>query len=39
MPGERRRRDAAGAARMVVVTALLDPRWTVEMEAEALLRS
>jgi enamine deaminase RidA (YjgF/YER057c/UK114 family) len=27
------------AATMVVVTALVDPRWTVEMEAEALLRS
>jgi enamine deaminase RidA (YjgF/YER057c/UK114 family) len=27
------------AATMVVVGALLDPRWTVEMEAEALLRS
>jgi enamine deaminase RidA (YjgF/YER057c/UK114 family) len=27
------------AATMVVVAALLDPRWTVEMEAEALLRS
>ena len=27
------------AATMVVVRALLDPRWTVEMEAEALLRS
>ena len=27
------------AATMVVVATLLDPRWTVEMEAEALLRS
>jgi enamine deaminase RidA (YjgF/YER057c/UK114 family) len=27
------------AATMVVVTALVDARWTVEMEAEALLRS
>jgi enamine deaminase RidA (YjgF/YER057c/UK114 family) len=27
------------AATMVVVKALLDPRWTVELEAEALLRS
>jgi enamine deaminase RidA (YjgF/YER057c/UK114 family) len=35
--------EAFGAARpaatMVVVKGLLDPRWTVEMEAEALLRS
>jgi enamine deaminase RidA (YjgF/YER057c/UK114 family) len=35
--------EAFGAARpaatMVVVKSLLDPRWTVEMEAEALLRS
>jgi enamine deaminase RidA (YjgF/YER057c/UK114 family) len=31
--------DARPAATMVVVAALLDPRWTVEMEAEALLRS
>jgi enamine deaminase RidA (YjgF/YER057c/UK114 family) len=30
---------ARPAATMVVVGALLDPRWTVEMEAEALLRS
>jgi enamine deaminase RidA (YjgF/YER057c/UK114 family) len=30
---------ARPAATMVVVAALLDPRWTVEMEAEALLRS
>jgi enamine deaminase RidA (YjgF/YER057c/UK114 family) len=30
---------ARPAATMVVVTALVDPRWTVEMEAEALLRS
>jgi enamine deaminase RidA (YjgF/YER057c/UK114 family) len=27
------------AATMVVVSGLVDPRWTVEMEAEALLRS
>ena len=27
------------AATMLVVTALLDPRWSVELEAEALLRS
>jgi enamine deaminase RidA (YjgF/YER057c/UK114 family) len=27
------------AATMVVVTALVDPRWTVEIEAEALVRS
>jgi enamine deaminase RidA (YjgF/YER057c/UK114 family) len=27
------------AATMVVVTALVDPRWTVEMEAEALVAS
>jgi len=27
------------AATMVVVKALVDPRWTVEIEAEALLRS
>jgi enamine deaminase RidA (YjgF/YER057c/UK114 family) len=27
------------AATMVVVAGLLDPRWTVELEAEALLRS
>jgi enamine deaminase RidA (YjgF/YER057c/UK114 family) len=31
--------DTRPAATMVVVKALLDPRWTVEMEAEALLRS
>jgi enamine deaminase RidA (YjgF/YER057c/UK114 family) len=31
--------SARPAATMVVVNALLDPRWTVEMEAEALLRS
>jgi enamine deaminase RidA (YjgF/YER057c/UK114 family) len=31
--------SARPAATMVVVKALLDPRWTVEMEAEALLRS
>jgi enamine deaminase RidA (YjgF/YER057c/UK114 family) len=31
--------DVRPAATMVVVSALLDPRWTVEMEAEALLRS
>ena len=30
---------ARPAATMVVVKALLDPRWTVEIEAEALLRS
>jgi enamine deaminase RidA (YjgF/YER057c/UK114 family) len=30
---------ARPAATMVVVGALLDPRWTVEIEAEALLRS
>jgi enamine deaminase RidA (YjgF/YER057c/UK114 family) len=30
---------ARPAATMVVVTALVDPRWTVEIEAEALLRS
>ena len=30
---------ARPAATMVVVNALVDPRWTVEMEAEALLRS
>jgi enamine deaminase RidA (YjgF/YER057c/UK114 family) len=30
---------ARPAATMVVVSGLLDPRWTVEMEAEALLRS
>jgi enamine deaminase RidA (YjgF/YER057c/UK114 family) len=30
---------ARPAATMVVVNGLLDPRWTVEMEAEALLRS
>src|SRR3954447_24023704 len=30
---------ARPAATMVVVKGLLDPRWTVEMEAEALLRS
>jgi enamine deaminase RidA (YjgF/YER057c/UK114 family) len=30
---------ARPAATMVVVAALLNPRWTVEMEAEALLRS
>jgi enamine deaminase RidA (YjgF/YER057c/UK114 family) len=30
---------ARPAATMVVVKALLDPRWCVEMEAEALLRS
>ena len=32
-------REARPAATMVVVSALVDPRWTVEMEAEALLRS
>jgi enamine deaminase RidA (YjgF/YER057c/UK114 family) len=32
-------RNALPAATMVVVTALVDPRWCVEMEAEALLRS
>ena len=31
--------SARPAATMVVVKGLLDPRWTVEMEAEALLRS
>jgi enamine deaminase RidA (YjgF/YER057c/UK114 family) len=31
--------NARPAATMVVVKALLDPRWTVEMEAEALLGS
>jgi enamine deaminase RidA (YjgF/YER057c/UK114 family) len=31
--------SARPAATMVVVSALLDARWTVEMEAEALLRS
>ncbi len=31
--------DTRPAATMVVVKALLDPRWTVELEAEALLRS
>jgi enamine deaminase RidA (YjgF/YER057c/UK114 family) len=31
--------SARPAATMVVVNALLDPRWTVEMEVEALLRS
>jgi enamine deaminase RidA (YjgF/YER057c/UK114 family) len=31
--------DVRPPATMVVVSALLDPRWTVEMEAEALLRS
>jgi len=30
---------ARPAATMVVVAALLDPRWTVEMEAEALVAS
>jgi enamine deaminase RidA (YjgF/YER057c/UK114 family) len=30
---------ARPAATMVVVKALLDPRWSVEIEAEALLRS
>ena len=30
---------ARPAATMVVVSALVDPRWTVEMEAEALVRS
>jgi enamine deaminase RidA (YjgF/YER057c/UK114 family) len=30
---------ARPAATMVVVQALLDPRWSVEIEAEALLRS
>ena len=30
---------ARPAATMVVVTALVDPRWTVEMEAEALVAS
>jgi enamine deaminase RidA (YjgF/YER057c/UK114 family) len=31
--------DVRPAATMVVVTALVDPRWTVEIEAEALVRS
>jgi enamine deaminase RidA (YjgF/YER057c/UK114 family) len=31
--------NARPAATMVVVAALLDPRWTVEMEAEALVAS
>jgi enamine deaminase RidA (YjgF/YER057c/UK114 family) len=31
--------DARPAATMVVVAGLLDPRWSVELEAEALLRS
>jgi enamine deaminase RidA (YjgF/YER057c/UK114 family) len=31
--------DAAPAATMVVVSALLDPRWLVEIEAEADLRT
>ena len=31
--------DAAPAATMVVVAALLDPRWKVEVEAEAVLES
>jgi enamine deaminase RidA (YjgF/YER057c/UK114 family) len=31
--------EARPAATMVVVKALLDPRWTVEIEAEALLGS
>jgi enamine deaminase RidA (YjgF/YER057c/UK114 family) len=31
--------SARPAATMVVVKALVDPRWTVEIEAEALLRS
>jgi enamine deaminase RidA (YjgF/YER057c/UK114 family) len=31
--------NARPAATMVVVKALLDPRWCVEIEAEALLRS
>jgi enamine deaminase RidA (YjgF/YER057c/UK114 family) len=31
--------NARPAATMVVVKALLDPRWSVEIEAEALLRS
>jgi enamine deaminase RidA (YjgF/YER057c/UK114 family) len=31
--------SARPAATMVVVKALLDPRWSVEIEAEALLRS
>jgi enamine deaminase RidA (YjgF/YER057c/UK114 family) len=31
--------NARPAATMVVVNALLDPRWTVEIEVEALLRS
>jgi enamine deaminase RidA (YjgF/YER057c/UK114 family) len=31
--------NARPAATMVVVEALLDPRWSVEIEAEALLRS
>jgi enamine deaminase RidA (YjgF/YER057c/UK114 family) len=31
--------DVRPAATMVVVTGFVDPRWTVEMEAEALLRS
>jgi enamine deaminase RidA (YjgF/YER057c/UK114 family) len=30
---------ARPAATMVVVKGLLDPRWSVEMEAEALVRS
>lgn len=31
-------RDVRPAATMVVVTALLDPRWKVEIEAEAVIR-
>jgi enamine deaminase RidA (YjgF/YER057c/UK114 family) len=31
--------NARPAATMVVVAGLLDPRWSVEMEAEALVRS
>ena len=30
-------RDVRPASTMVVVAALLDPRWKVEMEAEAVL--
>jgi enamine deaminase RidA (YjgF/YER057c/UK114 family) len=30
--------DARPAATMVVVAGLLDPRWLVEIEAEALVR-
>jgi enamine deaminase RidA (YjgF/YER057c/UK114 family) len=31
-------RDAAPTASMVVVASLLDPRWKVEIEAEAIVR-